>query len=52
MDYWFVKSFPLGGNQKLITNGFENLREQIQNLLNGDEKLDERFNSFVMESRG
>ena len=33
-------------------NGFENLREQIQNLLNEDEKLDERFDAFVNGVRG
>ena len=41
--------FSIGRKSKrLITaNGFENLREQIQNLLNEDEKLDERFDAFV-----
>ena len=46
--------FSIGRKSKrLITaNGFENLREQIQNLLNEDEKLDERFNVLSMESMG
>ena len=30
----------------------KNLREQIQNLLNEDEKLDERFDAFVNGVRG
>ena len=41
--------FSIGRKSKRLisANGFENLREQIQNLLNEDEKLDERFDAFV-----
>ncbi len=46
--------FSIGRKSKRLisANGFENLREQIQNLLNEDEKLDERFDAFVNGVRG
>ena len=46
--------FSIGRKSKRLisANGFENLREQIQNLLNENEKLDERFDAFVNGVRG
>ena len=46
--------FSIGRKSKRLisANGFENLREQIQNLLNEDEKLDGRFDAFVNGVRG
>ena len=46
--------FSIGRKSKRLisNNGFENLRNRIQNLLSGDEKLDERFNSFVIGVQG